>query len=359
MAMVVGRLWLVALLAVGAVLLAACSEPLEDAIARAEAGYVSMDRDARQLTIDDLKGALDSDAEITTEDRGRAAAWLGVLLVRHGRWEEARALLTDFDATADQLIAAGDPGSAVRGLGALGNTLVGLQLDFDAGRPLQRALAVARERNLMTDPVVIDALVEMAWLTYLPGVGGNERATRAEATTAAEAMLGQAAAIVRTDGTPDDPRLGTIDLIRANVLVVGPLDPKLSPEAFDDFALDAAVLLEAALTRLPADHPHRVGAAAFLAEIAAGFCEAEEVDRWSLDAVNTAQIIYGNKAQRTFRAREAHGGLLMQLGDVTRGRQIILDARKVHYADGGENLQDPANSYENDDTIRRCIDPPR
>ena len=354
----VGRFWLGALLGIGALVLAACGEPLEDAIARAEAGYVSMDRDARQSTIDDLKAALASDAEITTEDRGRATAWLGALLVRHGQWEEARTVLTDFGAAADQLIAAGDPVSAVRGLGALGNALTGLQLDFDAGPPLQRALAVAREQNLMTDPVVIDPLIEMAWLTYLPGVGGNEGSTRAEAKTAAEAMLKQAEAIARTVGGSDDPRLGAMDLIRANILVVAPLDPGLSPEAFDALAQEAANLLEAALFLLPADHPYRVGAAAFLAEIAAGFCEAEEVDRRSRDAVNTARIIYGDNASRTFRARQALGDLLMQLGEVTRGRQIILDARKAHYADGGENLQNPTDSYD-DGTTRRCIDPPR
>ena len=204
----VGRIWLVALLGMGAVLLAACGAPLENAIARAEAGYVSMDRDARQSVIDDLKAALDSEAEITTEDRGRATAWLGALLVRHGRWEEARALLTDFGATADHLIAAGDSGSAVRGLGALGGALVSLQLDFDAGPPLQRALAVARGHNLMTDPVVIDPLIEMAWLTYLPGVGGNEGSTRAEATTAAEAMLNKPRRLRAPTGARLTPGLG-------------------------------------------------------------------------------------------------------------------------------------------------------
>lgn len=340
--MSVGRIWLVALLGMGAVLLAACGAPLENAIARAEAGYVSMDRDARQSVIDDLKAALNSEAEITTEDRGRATAWLGALLVRHGRWEEARALLTDFDATADHLIAAGDPGSAVRGLGALGGALVSLQLDFDAGPPLQRALAVARGHNLMTDPVVIDPLIEMAWLTYLPGVGGNEGSTRAEATTAAEAMLKQVEAIARTDGGSDDPRLGAMDLIRANFLVRAPLHPGLSPESLDSLARDAAILLGVALSRLPSDHPSRIPSLVMLAELNLGVCDVESMERFSQEAVEVAKTIYGDTARGTYRVRSKYGEMVRYAGGDTRGRQMILDARKIHFEDGGTRLQDPS-----------------
>jgi len=348
------RIWLVALLGMGAVLLSACGEPLEDAIERAEAGYVSMDRDARQATIDDLKDALDGDAGVTPEDRGRATAWLGMLLVRHDRAEEARALLADFDATADQLIAAGDPISAVRGLGVLGGALARSNRDFDAQAPLQRALATAQEANLMTHPVVFEAMIQMAWLAYLPGVGGNEESGRADHDRSHD-DVGASRSDCADRRAPGDFRLGRIDAFRAYLLREQFSDPGEST----DVAQEAVKLLVAALSRLPSDHPGRVGAATFLAEIAVGFCEGEVVDRWSRDAVNTAQIIYGDKAERTFQTREAHGDLLMQLGDVSRGREIILDARKVHYADGGETLQDPADLYQDDGTLRRCIDPPR
>jgi hypothetical protein len=279
--MSIGRIWFVALLGMGAVLLAACGETPEDAIERAEAGYVSMDRDARQSVIDDLQEALDSEADITSAERGRATAWLGLLLVRHGRWEDARTLLADFDATADQLLAAGDPVPVVRGLGALGGALVGLQRDFDAGPPLIRALEIAEDRKLMTDLVVIDPLIEMAWLTYLPGIGDKKGRTRSEAKAAAEAMLAQAEVIAHADGGTDDPRLGIIDLIRANILVGAPLDPGLSPETLDSLARDAATLLELGLSRLPSDHPSRVAALVMLAELNLGVCDVESMERLS------------------------------------------------------------------------------
>jgi hypothetical protein len=342
MFMMMRRLRLMVVLGVGAVLLSACGEALEGAIADAETGYVSMDRDARQAVIDALQEVLDGDADLAAADRGRATAWLGVLLVRHGQLEAAVSRLAGFEEVADELVAADDPVSAVRGLGALGSALVGLQLDLNAEPPLQRALALAKEESLMRHPALFDTMTEMAWLTYLPGVGGNDGDTHAEATSAAEAILEQAAAIARANGGPDDPRLGTVDLMRANLLRSQSLDPALSPEALSTLAQNVEKSLVAALSRLPLDHPDRVPALEMLAELRLGYCEVESMELLSQEAVEVAKTIYGDTAKRTYRARTTYGDMVRYAGDDARGRQMILDARKVHYEDGGEGLQDPS-----------------
>lgn len=79
------------------------------------------------------------------------------------------------------------------------------------------------------------------------------------------------------------------------------------------------------------------------------------MERRSRDAVEVAEEIYGDTAERTFRVRSVYGELLMAMGDVTRGRQIILDARAVRYGEAADELQEPATRYD----PLGCIDPPQ
>jgi len=341
-----------------ALLPAACGESLDDAIAKAEVGSVTMDRSARQDVIDALRAGLEKANETPAAVRAKAAAWLGYLLVRHGRPDEARDLLENFEATAEQLVAAGDPVSALRGLGALGGAFVALQQDFDAPAPLRRALAIAAEHGLDAHPVVIAPMIDTALLTFLPGVGDDDSETPSEAAAAAEGILRQAEAIARIAGGPDDPRLGSIDHLRAFLVQGKAAAVGLSADARGGLVRTTAEHLVRALARLPPDHPDRVSAAKFLAELAAGACIIDEVETLSQEAVDVARTIYGDKAEKTFLARSAYGEMLMHLGALTRGRQMILDARTVRYGDGARTLQDPLKLYR-DNSPGGCIDPPQ
>lgn len=333
--------------------LPACGESFDDAIARAESGAVTMDRRERQTVIDTLRKGLEEQEELSVAAKGRATAWLGHLLVRHGQYEAAQAVLSDFGATADQLVAAGDPVSAVRGLGALGAALVGVRRDFDAVAPLDRAATVAAAHDLGTHPVVIEVRSEMAFLTIVPGVVAHD--TRGAAIAAAEELLTQGAEIAQAEGGEDDPRLGRIDFVRANLLAYGTeADTGLDDAARRAVNADILAHLERARARLGDDHPTQVPVLEWLAQEAAGRCDTRSVKRLSQEAIAVAEEIYGDTAERTFEARSAHGELLMAMGDMTRGRQIVLDARAARYGKAAGELQAPASPYD----PLGCIDPP-
>lgn len=195
--------------------LPACGDSFDDAIARAESGAVTMDRRERQTVIDALRKGLEEQDELSAAAKGRATAWLGHLLVRHGQFEAAQTVLSDFGATADHLVAAGDPVSAVRGLGALGASLSSLGRDYDVGEPLRRAVTIAVQQSLMSDPVVIEALLESAFLVLILRHGEKGPGTLAEAMAVAERLLDSAEEVVLAHGGQGDPRFGHIYFLQA------------------------------------------------------------------------------------------------------------------------------------------------
>lgn len=337
--MVVGRLWLVALLGMGAVLLAACSDPLEDAIARAEADGATPGRVERGAIIDALRGALAEPGASGPEIEATANAWLGRLLVRHGRHEEARDVLAGFDASVDGLIEAEQTAAVVRGLTAYGTTLWLAGVDFEAPAPVDRAIAIARDHLAGNDPLLVAALLQRARI-HITFREGDE-----------------AAILLEEIGTLVPNRAGDPEIILAHALLLqGPLnDVRTKGAALDETIADYVGLLEAASRLFADDHPQRMLAMRLRGEVHARRCELDAVDTLFEEAVAFSKVIYGPRSNTTFQVIEEYGMTLMSVGLTIRGQQMIRDARAWRYGASAKGLAEP-------DIVLfdvPCVDPPQ
>jgi hypothetical protein len=320
-------------------MLAACGSPLEDAIAQAEADGATPVRAEREIMIDALRTALADPDGGSLVVRAEARAWLGHLLVRHGRRDEARETLSNFEALADDLVVAEKAAAAVRGLTAYGTVLWLAGLDFEAPAPVDRAISIARDHLTDRDPLLVAALVLRA-RNYLTLSAYDDART----------LLDDVATRLT------HPERYPAFLVAEALMLHKPItDPRTEKGELDRLISIHIGLLDEARRLYAGDHPSRLLPITMLGEWWARSCALDAMHARYKEAVAFAEIVYGPRSNKVFDVVEEYGLALMGVGLETQGREMVLDARKWRYGAGAENLAEPtALLFE-----VPCVDPPQ